>query len=99
MKNYMWKYTIEQRGGVEANKEEWLDGFANHCEYITNFLAPALRAAKCGWDDLQYKVIKYPSGAIEPYMVLCVNGRPERWIPIDGNSDGCNLEVLGQNIW
>jgi hypothetical protein len=35
----------------------------------------------------------------EPYMVLCVGGHGERWIPIDGNSKGCCLEVLGQNIW
>jgi hypothetical protein len=35
----------------------------------------------------------------EPYMVLCVDGHGERWIPIDGNSKGCNLQVLGENIW
>ena len=45
---------------------------------------------------MSYKT--YPE-AIREYMVLCVDGRTERWIPIDGNSKGCNFSVLGENLW
>lgn len=99
MKNYTYTFTIKERGGEELDWREWPENYFKHSTYIMKFLSPALKEAKCGWDELLYKVIKYPSGAIEPYMVLCVNGKPERWIPIDGNSDGCNLQVLGENIW
>lgn len=99
MKNYVYTLTIKERGGEELDWREWPESYCKHSVYIEKHLSPALKVAKCGWDDVVYKVIKYPSGEIAPYMVLCINGNPERWIPVDGNSDGCNLQVLGENIW
>ena len=73
-----------------------LDGFGLRDETAGN----AVKAANYGWSDVQYVCIKYPgSDHIYPYMVLYVNDRPERWIPVDGNSDGCNLQVIGENLW
>lgn len=99
MKNYVYTLTIKERGGEELDWREWPESYFKHSTYVKKFLSPALKASKCGWDDVIYQVIKYPNGEIAPYMALCVNGKPERWIPIDGNSDGCNLQVLGENIW
>jgi len=30
---------------------------------------------------------------------LYVDGGGQRYIPINGNSKGCNLSVLGENLW
>lgn len=99
MKNYTYASVIKQHGGEELAWKEWSNDHLERSVYVDLFLSPALKAARCGWDGLLYKVIKYPCGTITSYMVLCVNGKPERWIPVDGNSDGCNLQVLGENIW
>lgn len=99
MKNYIYTFTIKERGGEELDWREWPSYYFKRSAYIQKFLSPALKEADCGWDDLLHKVIKYTNGAIEPYMVLCANGNPERWIPIGGNSLGACLESLGENIW
>ena len=47
--------------------------------------------------------MRYTDGSIEKYMVLYVGAQKEvnggRWIPITGNSKGCCLSVLGENLW
>jgi hypothetical protein len=54
--------------------------------------------ANCGWDGVEYKVMRL-NNDVRIYMVLCVGGHGERWIPIDCNSKGCNFSVLGENLW
>jgi hypothetical protein len=100
-KNYLHTYTIlDERKGKICAFHELTSSHLNHQRYIHRFIRPAVKAANCGWSDVQYICIKYPdSDHIYPYMVLCVNDKPERWIPVDGNSDGCNLQVIGENLW
>lgn len=99
--NYLYTFTIlEERMGQICTEYDLSDIQKKHRQYVNDFLAPAVKAANCGWSDLKYVGIKYPnSNYIYPYMVLYVNDRPGRWIPVDGNSDGCNLQVLGENLW
>ena len=97
MKNYTFGWRLKELGYVEVSKEEYSDHQKSMEEYI-GVLSEAVRKAKCGWDSVVYKLMKINNYA-EPYMVLCIAGHGERWIPIDGNSKGCCLEVLGQNIW
>ena len=100
-KNYLYTHTIldEHKGRICTVNE--LDNIhLKHRNYVNNCLALAVRYANCGWSDLRYICIKYPgSDYIYPYMVLYVNDKPERWIPVDGNSDSCNLQVIGENLW
>ena len=100
-KNYLYTHTIlDDRKGEICNITEDLEMHMNHKDYIRDYLAPAVRAANCGWSDVRYVCVKYPGiNHIYPYMVLYVNDKPERWIPVDGNSDGCNLQVIGENLW
>ena len=100
-KNYLYTYTIlDDRKGQICSIDDLSDIQRKHQKYVHDFLAPAIKEAKCGWSDLKYVGIRYPgSDYIYPYMVLYVNDRAERWIPVDGNSDGCNLQVIGENLW
>lgn len=98
MKNYTYKWHIERCGFVEISEEEYTERQKEHKEFI-DMLSAVVAKAKCGWDEVKYKVMHHPEGFNEKYMVLCVDGKEERWIPITGNSMGCNLSVLGENIW
>jgi hypothetical protein len=100
-KNFLYTHTIlDDRKGKICNTNELQEVHVKHKQYIESYLQPAIIAANCGWSDLQYLCVQYPgSDYLYPYMVLYVNDKPERWIPIDGNSDGCNLQVIGENLW
>ena len=99
MKNYTCGWVIRDRGLVEVPETEYTERMWDMKGYIA-LLSNAVVAAKCGWDGVEYKAMRYAdSNDIEVYMVLCVDGRRERWIPISGNSKGSNLSVLGENIW
>jgi hypothetical protein len=97
MKNYTFGWRLKELGYVEVPKEEYSDHQKSMADYIS-VLSEAISKAKCGWSGVVYKLMKINNYA-EPFMVLCVGGKEERWIPIDGNSKGCCFEVLGQNIW
>lgn len=97
MKNYTYGWALLDKGYVEVPETEYNSNQKNIAEYI-KVLSEAVSKAHCGWDGVVYKLMKINSYA-EPFMVLCVGGHGERWIPIDGNSKGCIFSVLGENIW
>ena len=98
MKNYTFGWRIKDMGYVEVPESEYTKSMIDTKDYIS-VLSDAIAKAKCGWDSVEYKVMPLPSGGINEYMVLCVDGHGERWIPISGNSKGSNFSVLGENIW
>lgn len=97
MKNYTYGWRLKELGYVEVAEEQYTDRQRDMQKYI-EVLSEAVRKAKCGWDGVKYKLMKINDYA-EPYMVLCVDDSEARWVPIDGNSKGCNLSVLGENLW
>ena len=99
MKNYNYNFEIREYFN-EVPEIEWTSRMYEQKEYI-DVLSDVVVMANCGWDKVEYKVMSYKAHptAIREYMVLCVGGRTERWIPIDGNSRGCNFSVLGENLW
>lgn len=101
MSNYLYTHTIlDERKGEICGWSDYQNIHLKHHQYIRDYIAPAVKAAKCGWDDVKYILVKYPNSTYRyPYMVLCVDDHPARWIPVDGNSDGCNLQVIGENLW
>lgn len=98
MKNYAYGWVLRDRGYVEINQSAYTKAQMDMKMYI-DALSAVVAAAKCGWDGVVYKVMQNRYGDIEPYMVLHVDGSGDRWIPIAGNSKGCNLQVLGENLW
>lgn len=103
MKNYIYKCQVG--GGLEwreVPEDKYTERQKEHKEFI-DMLSAVVQKAQCGWDEVKYKVIEYDdvfdSKSYSTFMVLCIDGHEERWIPITGNSMGCNLSVLGENLW
>lgn len=98
MKNYDYGWRLKELGYVEVPEEQYTDRQKDMQAYIS-LLSEAVRKAKCGWDGVRYAVMRHADDFIEKYMVLYCNNGGSRWIPITGNSKGCNLSVLGENLW
>ena len=98
MKNYTYGWVLKDKGYVEVAESEYTAVQMDMKQYI-EMLSDVVVAAQCGWDSVAYKVMQHIHGGTETYMVLCVDGAGRRWIPITGNSKGCNLQVLGENLW
>ena len=98
MKNYTYGWKLREQGYVEIPESQYTDRQRDMKAYI-NLLSAAVFQARCGWSGVEYKVMKYIDGSIEKYMRLWVEDGSSRWIPITGNSKGCNLSVLGENLW
>jgi hypothetical protein len=98
MKNYTYGWKLREQGYVEVPEEQYTDRQRDMQQYI-KLLSDVVRKANCGWSGVEYKVMRYIDGSIEKYMRLWVEDGGSRWIPITGNSKGCNLSVLGENLW
>lgn len=99
MKNYTFGWKLKEMGYVEIPESKYTERQKDDKKFIDK-LSDIVKEAKCGWDGVEYVVMgHYDHEYTEPYMVLCVDGYRERWIPISGNSKGCNLSVLGENLW
>ena len=98
MGNYTYGWMLKQQGWREIPEDSYTESQKNMAEYIT-ILSEAVSKARCGWSGVKYAVMQYTNDAIEEYMVLWVDGGGSRWIPITGNSKGCCLSVLGENLW
>ena len=97
MKNYIYKEELRGKY-VEVPEAEYTDRQKDMKEFV-DMLSNVVATAKCGWDGVWYKVMEYEDGSIEKFMVLHVGGDGVRWIPINGNSKGCNLEMIGKSLW
>ena len=98
MKNYTYGWKLKEQGYVEVPENQYTDRQKDMQQYI-QLLSEVVRKGNCGWSGVEYKVMKYIDGSIEKYMRLWVEDGGSRWIPITGNSKGCNFSVLGENLW
>ena len=100
MKNYIYKSTIEEREYTDVKE-------ISSCElqkysFVTDYLNKTLREAKCGWENLEYKVMETPSGHRTEFLVLWageIGNSGSRWINVTGDSLGYLITSLGNNIW
>ncbi|MBR5604263.1 MAG: hypothetical protein IKW51_08690 [Bacteroidales bacterium] len=96
-KNYIYGWVLKDRGYVEVPESEYTERQIDMKNFIES-MSEVIKDAKCGWNGVKYKVMRYIDDSIEKFMVLYCDGG-ERWIPITGNSKGCNFSVLGENLW
>lgn len=97
MKNYTYGWKLKGQGFTEVPESDYTERQIEMKEFI-ELMSDVIASAQCGWGGVKYKVMKYMDNSIEKFMVLYCDGG-ERWIPITGNSKGCNLQVLGENLW
>lgn len=97
MKNYTYKWNLINNGYVEMDETEYTNKQIEMQEFIES-MSVVIKNARCGWDGVRYAIMKYNNDSISEYMVLFCDGG-ERWIPVSGNSKGCNFSVLGENLW
>lgn len=100
MKNYTYAWKVMQLGWEEIDVREYTCSQLEMREFIKE-LSNLVWKAKCGWRGVNYKVMKHKDGGTTEYMVLYTStgDNDGRWIPISGNSKGCNLSVIGENLW
>ena len=100
MKNYTFAWKIKQLGWEEVDVREYNNSQNEMREFIEE-MSKIVCKARCGWKGVHYKVVKNALGGVSEYMVLYTSDGDEhgRWIPISGNSKGCNFSVLGENLW
>lgn len=99
MKNYTYGWHLQAQGYVEVPESEYTERMLDMKEFI-DMLSDVVIKADCGWSSVRFKAMRYKDdNSIEKYMVLYVGQHDTRWIPINGNSKGCNLAVLGENLW
>ena len=96
-KNYTYGWVLKDRGYVEVPESEYTERQIDMKNFIES-MSEVIKAARCGWDGVKYKVMRYTDDSIEKFMVLYCDGGA-RWIPINCNSKGCNFSVLGENLW
>ena len=101
-KNYTYGWRLKELGYTEVPESEYTERQKEEKEFI-DMLSNVVWKAGCGWTGVAYKVMRYTDNSIEKYMVLYVGSEEHieggRWIPINGNSKGCNLAVLGENLF
>lgn len=97
-KNYTYGWLLKDRGYVEIPESEYTKRQLEMKDFIES-MSKIIRTAQCGWSGVKYKVMKYMDDSMEKFMVLYCDDGGERWIPINGNSKGCNFSVLGENLW
>ena len=100
MKNYTYGWLLKQQGYKELPESDYTERKIEMKRYV-DILSDVVVKAKCGWDGVKYKVMQYGGdGSFEQFMVLHTDNIDHgRWIPINGNSMGLNLQVLGENLW
>ena len=102
MSNYLYEHTVKERGYVEVDWRE-----VSHCEtekalFVNMSLAHTLKAAKCGWENLEYKVMETPSGHRTEFLVLWaeeIGNSGSRWVNVTGNSLGSIMCEMCDNLW
>ena len=100
MKNYTYGWILEDRGYTMVSEEEFTEAQIDMGNFI-EAMSAIIRASHCGWSGVKYRIMRDMYGNMEEYMVLHGDSTElgGRWIPISGNSKGCNFSVLGENLW
>lgn len=99
MKNYTYGWLIKDNGYVELPESAYTDNQLDMMKFIQS-MSEVIVEARCGWSGIRYEVVKHNEREdMLEYMVLYCDGGGSRWIPINGNSKGCNFSVLGENLW
>ena len=85
MSNYMYAFTVEDRGYADVDWKTMSQCELDKSVFIDQHLAKTLKAAKCGWENIQYRVMETPSGHRTEFLVLWaeeIGNSGSRWINV-----------------
>lgn len=101
MKNYLYEYEVKERSYEAIPMTQYTACEMSKEFFLHNHLAPTLRAANCGWNWLEYKVM-VASGNRTEFLILWAEdvGRSgSRWIDVTGDSLGSVMCAMCDNLW
>lgn len=102
MNNYMYAFTVEERGYTDVDWRTMSECELGKSVFVDLYLAKTLKASKCGWENIQYRVMETPSGHRTEFLVLWaedVGNSGSRWINVTGNSLGAIMCAMCDNLW
>ena len=102
MSNYMYEFTVKERGYAEVPFDEMSQCQKDKLFFVTCNLASVLRASQCGWLNVEYKVMETPSGHRTEFLVLWaeeIGNSGSRWINVTGNSLASIMCEMCDNLW
>ena len=100
MGKFMYSFEIKEKGYIDAKEIKLCE--LQKYSFVTDHLSKTLQASKCGWENLEYKVMEIPKKIRSEFLVLWageINNSGSRWINVTGNSLGALISSLGKNIW
>lgn len=102
MKQYLYQHDIEERNYKEIPVSEMNEFKLKKHKFVDEHLRPTVIAANCGWNDVEYKLMKSESGAETEFLVLWAGEKGNsgsRWINVSGNSLCAIMTEMCDNIW
>ena len=102
MSNYMYAFTVEERGYADVDWKTMSQCELDKSVFVDKHLASTLKASKCGWENIQYRVMETPSGHRTEFLVLWaedVGNSGSRWINVTGNSLASIMCEMCDSLW
>lgn len=102
MKNYIYEWTIRERGYSDISFKEFTQCQQDKFNYVLQYLRPAMHEANCGWKNVDYHVMCTSSGIKSEFVVLWsgeINHSGSRWINVTGESMGSIMCSVCDNLW
>ena len=102
MKGYMHKITIDEYGYEPIPLRDYTDWQIKKLKYVLDFLRPAVVKANCGWENLDYQVMRTPSGMTTEFVTLWageIGKSGSRWMNVTGDSLGSVMCTVSDNLW
>jgi hypothetical protein len=102
MKNYMYEMMIKERGYTDVPLKEWRDVHCDKFRFVEQHLSPALKASRCGWENVEYRLMETADGGITEFIVLWAAEKGKsgsRWINVSGDSRGSIMCAMCDNLW
>jgi hypothetical protein len=102
MKNYIHKFTVEERKYADIDWRDMSECELSKSAFVESHLSPTLKASKCGWNAVQYRVMETPGGTRTEFLVLWadeIGTSGSRWINVTGDSLGSIMCAMCDNLW
>lgn len=102
MKHYMYEFEVKKLGYQNAQFREYTQCQRDKWNYVVQYLRPAISKANCGWETVEYTVMRTPSEIEIEFVVLWsgeINHSGSRWINVTGESMGSVMCSVCDNLW